>query len=148
MSINYNSWHLGMKTPGLTLEVHFYLFPQPESHRLVEFFSHAKVEKKKYFLVRFFSFVLPVRKHYEIPWPQPQIKVFTYKLYCYSKIRHHHVTITVKPRNNGCQGTNQFHLLLADCWYCQYRKKEKEIIWRDHSLVFVIDEFPLLLGPI
>ena len=29
---------------------------------------------------------------------------------------------TVTPRNTGRQGTNKFHLLLADFRYCQYRK--------------------------
>ena len=29
---------------------------------------------------------------------------------------------TVKPRTNGCQGTNQFHLFLADFPYYQYRR--------------------------
>ena len=31
-------------------------------------------------------------------------------------------THTVRPSNTGHQGTNKFHLLLADFCYCQYRK--------------------------
>ena len=54
---------------------------------------------------------------------------------------------TVTPRNNGRQGTNKFHLLLADFCYCQYRKL-KEMIWRDQGVSFVIGAFPLLLGPV
>ena len=29
---------------------------------------------------------------------------------------------TVAPRNTGSQGTNKFHLSLADFRYCQYRE--------------------------
>ena len=54
---------------------------------------------------------------------------------------------TVTPRNTGRQRTNQFHLLLADFCYCQYRKL-KEMTWRDNGLAFVIGGFPLLLGPV
>ena len=51
---------------------------------------------------------------------------------------------TATPRNTGRQGTNKFHLLLADFCYCQYRKL-KEIIWRDQSLAFIIGGH---LGPV
>ena len=54
---------------------------------------------------------------------------------------------TVKPRNTGCQGTNKFHLLLADFRYCQYRKL-KEMTRTDQGLAFVIGGFPFFLGPV
>jgi len=50
-------------------------------------------------------------------------------------------------RDTGRQGTNKFHLLLADFRYCQNRKL-KEITWRDQGLAFIISGFPLLLGPL
>ena len=58
-----------------------------------------------------------------------------------------HYSNTVKPRNTGCQVTNNIHLLLADFCYCQYRIL-KEMTWRDQSLAFVIGGFPLFLGPV
>ena len=54
---------------------------------------------------------------------------------------------TVAPRNTGSQGTNKFHLLLADFCYYQYRKL-KELTWRDLCLAFIISGFPLFLGPV
>ena len=59
----------------------------------------------------------------------------------------HVISHTVTPRNTGRQGTNKFHLLLADFCYCQYRKL-KEMSRRDQGLAFVFDGFPLLLGPV
>ena len=56
-------------------------------------------------------------------------------------------TDTAAPRNTGSQGTNKFHLLLADFCYCQHRKL-KEMTLRDQGLAFVIGGFPLLLGPV
>ena len=53
----------------------------------------------------------------------------------------------VTPHNTGRQGTNKFHLLLADFRYCQYRKL-KEMTWWNQGLAFVIGGFPLLLGPV
>ena len=54
---------------------------------------------------------------------------------------------TVKPRNNGCQGTNKLHLLLADFHYSQHRKKKRKTK-KNHCLAFLIGGFPLFLGPV
>ena len=54
---------------------------------------------------------------------------------------------TVTPRNTGRQGTNKFHLLLADFRYCHYSKL-KEMTSRDQGLAFVIGGYPLQLGPV
>ena len=48
-------------------------------------------------------------------------------------------TSTEVPRNNGCQGTNQFYLLLVYFHYCQ----KKKYVERTN-----IGRFLLLLGPL
>ena len=79
-------------------------------------------------------------------WEKPQL-VLTFKKLQGTTTTVKSYLATVTPRKTGREGTNKFHLLLADFRYCQYRKL-KEMSWRDQGLVFIIGGFPLLFGPV